>query len=216
MSATGEREGADVARKWRGEGAAVHYAGPRFRSSRAAARDPALVARLFAQHGVPAGARVLDAPCGTGRLAGVLPGCVALDANLPMARHAGAREQVRSALCGSVLALPFRTGAFDAVVCCRLLHHLLAEAELARAVEELARVSRGFVFASFWDAGSLPAVRVRLGLKRGEGPRGRRAVPRAHVARLFEAAGMQVLGFRSTLRFVSQQTFVAARHRPRS
>ena len=199
--------------KWAGESAAEHYARTRFASSRSAARDPRIVSRLLREHGARRGALVLDAPCGAGRLASVLAELgqvVALDANYPMLERASSASPALRAVQGSVLALPFAAGSFEAVVCCRLLHHLRDERELERAVGELVRVSRRLVIASFWDAASLPALRVRLGLKQDEGPSGRAATARAELARRFASAGAPVIGFRAVLRFVSQQTFLVA------
>ena len=135
---------------------------------------------------------------------------VALDANRPMLERLRAAGQATTLVEGSVLALPFADASFDVVVCCRLLHHLRRREQLEQATRELVRVSRRLVLASFWDACSWPALRVRLGLKRDEGPDGRGAVPRAELAALFAAAGAPVVAYRCALRFVSQQTFLVA------
>jgi SAM-dependent methyltransferase len=203
-----------VEEKWAGRAAAEHYAAGRFASARAAGRDPRIVRALLARHAPPGLARVLDAPCGSGRLAQALPAGarrVHLDANLPMLESARAALGDGASLAGSVFALPFAERAFDVVLSCRFLHHLHGSDELARAVGELVRVSRALVVASFWDAASLPALRVRLGLKRGEGPRGRVYRSRAELSAAFARAGAPVLEFAPVLRFVSQQTFLVAR-----
>ena len=89
---------------------------------------------------VPPGARVLDAGCGSGKM------------TIPLAR-AGYRlvglDLVREGLlemrgdiglvAGDVRGLPFRDGAFGAVVCYDVLQHLLAP-ERARAAAEIGRV----------------------------------------------------------------------------
>jgi len=202
-----------VQEKWAGEAAASHYAGARFASARAAGRDPRLVRRLLARH-APDAARVLDAPCGSGRLAAALsPGArrVHLDANLPMLEAARAAVGDGARVAGSLFALPFASRSFDAVVSCRFLHHLHAQAELERAVEQLVRVTRDLVVASFWDAASLPGWRVRRGLKRDEGPRGRVFRTRDELRDAFAKAGAPVVEFVPVLRFVTQQTFLVAR-----
>lgn len=203
---------ATVEDKWAGTHAAQHYAGPRFATSRAARRDPRLVRALLARH-APAAVSVLDAPCGSGRLTPALAGrqLTRLDANHPMLLSAREQHGPAAELQASVAALPLGDASFDAVVCCRLLHHLRTEAELERAVSELVRVTRDVVVASFWDAASLPGLRLRLGLKRDEGPRGRVFTSRAHLAELFHRAGAPVVEFRGVLRFVTQQTFLVAR-----
>lgn len=210
-------------RKWLAPGSGTHYSSGRFATPRAAARDLRLIEGLLDEflgkprEGVPF---LLDAPCGAGRLAPMLSGrarrLVGLDASRDMLAAAREAQDTPSTLLeGDLLDLPFRDGSFDAVVACRFLHHLRDEAQLDRALGELVRVSRGLVIASFWDERSLPGWRRRLGLKRDEGPRGRAATSRGHLAAALARAGADVLAWRASLRFVSQQSFFAARVRPR-
>ncbi len=158
---------------------------------------------------------MLDAPCGTGRLRAAIEGhadrWVGLDVSASMLEAMTGEE--RSAVCGDVEALPFPDDAFDAVVCCRLLHHLRDEEVFRQTVAELVRVSRDLIVASFWDAAALPALRRRYLPALGRRARGRIPHAKAQVARVFEAAGAEVVGFRHSLRFVSRQTFVVARKR---
>lgn len=205
---------AAVEDKWAGSQAAEHYAQRRFASARAAGRDPRLVRALLARHGPARPARLLDAPCGNGRLVPALALAqrrVHLDANLPMLESARAALGEGGAVQGSLFALPFAERSFDVVVSCRFLHHLHDAEGFERAVAELVRVSRALVLASFWDSASLPGLRVRLGLKRDEGPRGRVFRSRDELAAAFACAGAPVVEFAPVLRFVTQQTFLAAR-----
>jgi len=121
-------------------------------------RELALLGRALARAG-PA-ERLLDCPCGAGRLLPLL---------LRSARHVTAadfsREMIRQArgapvefVNASVLALPFRDRAFDIAICHRLLHHLSA-AERSAALTELARVARRSVLVSFAHADSARARR---------------------------------------------------------
>ncbi|MEM7307390.1 MAG: class I SAM-dependent methyltransferase [Planctomycetota bacterium] len=194
--------------RWKDAGAGRHYAGARWSSQRRAQRDPRLVERLLARTEL-AGARILDAPCGTGRLAaGLRPrasALVGLDVSRPML--AEARAAGVDAVQGDVRQLPFPDGSFDLVVCCRLLHHLAERSELDAVVRELVRVSRGLVAASFWDQSSLPGLRRRLGTKKG---RGRVARTRRELSEAFDAAGAEVQSFAHSFRWVSQQTFALA------
>jgi SAM-dependent methyltransferase len=200
--------------KWQEDGAGVRYAVQRWKDPRAALRDPMLVERILARHGVRPGLRpILDAPCGTGRLRPVLERrglrYVGVDISAPMLHQA--RDGDPSGLVqGSITRLPFQEGSFDVVVCCRLLHHLHEPGELESAVRELTRVSHRLIVASFWDSASLHAWRQRVGLRRSEGPRGRRAISKRVLRDLFEDAGAQVVGFHHSFRFVSQQAFVVA------
>ncbi len=198
-----------VGAKWQAHGAGEHYRGPRFGSRRARERDPAAVRALLRRcEGVSS---VLDAPCGAARLAQAVNahGARWTGADVSHAMLASAPSECSARrVQASLAALPFRARQFDAVVCCRFLHHLQDRVALERAAAELARVSRRYVIASFWDSASLPALRVRLGLKRSEGPQGRAATSRALIAECFARAGMRVVAFRAHARFFSQQTFV--------
>ncbi len=199
--------------KWQAARAGERYTHERWRSERRRQRDPGMVAALLDEHlSTRRGALLLDAPCGTGRLFATLAGhgrTVGLDVSssmLAQARHAPARAEL---LLGDVRRLPFRDASFDAVVCCRLLHHLAEPAALALVLGELVRVSRALVIASFWDAGSLPAWRRTL-FPSARVP-GRCTRSRAELAQAFARAGAEVVGWKHSLRFVSRQAFVVAR-----
>ncbi len=173
-----------------------------------------LVERILDRHGVrPALRPVLDVPCGTGRMRGILERrqmrYVGLDVSLPMLQEAQ-RLDVSGWMQGEIERLPFQDDAFDVVVCCRLLHHMQSEDEIAAVVSELTRVSHRMVIASFWDSASLHALRRRVGLRTSEGPSGRRAVSKRLLKRVFDAAGSEVVAFHYSFRYVSQQTFAVA------
>lgn len=205
----------EVRAKWQGERAGERYASERWSSVDRRQRDPRLVASILARHLAPrAGAMVLDAPCGAGRLRPVLARhgrYVGLDVS--MAMLAAARVQAEHGdvwLRGDLTRLPFEDSVFDAVVCCRLLHHL-EPAGLEPVLAELVRVSRGLVVASFWDAHCLPAWR-RCFFPTKRAPR-RLARSRRELALTLERVGAEVLGWSHSLRFLTRQTFVLARKR---
>jgi SAM-dependent methyltransferase len=209
----------EVRGKWQGPAAGERYASARWSSERRRQRDPRRVAALLARHlGAGEAAWILDAPCGTGRLRAALAPhgrALGLDASPAMLAEARARAGSGAPLvAGDVLRLPFRDASFEAVVCCRLLHHLEHDADFERALGELVRVSRRLVIASFWDADSLPAWRRAL-FPGGRAPR-RHARRRADVAAALARAGAEVAGWSASLRFVSRQTFVVARKRARA
>jgi ubiquinone/menaquinone biosynthesis C-methylase UbiE len=64
------------------------------------------------------GERVLDLGCGTGRALQKLTQAIGADASLPMLREAP--HKVAAAKAGE---LPFRNGAFDAILCTNSYHH---------------------------------------------------------------------------------------------
>jgi Methylase involved in ubiquinone/menaquinone biosynthesis len=91
---------------------------------------------------VPAGARVLDAGCGSGKMAVPLARAGYRVVGLDLVRE-GLREMqgrgIFGLAAGDVRCLPFRDETFDAVVCYDVLQHLL-EPERALSVEEIRRV----------------------------------------------------------------------------
>jgi len=131
-------------------------------------RELALVGKALARAG-PA-ERLLDCPCGAGRLWPVLlrhaTRLCAADVSGEMLRQGrailGDAGTVPLAA-ATVARLPFADRAFDVAVCHRLLHHL-SVAEREQALSELARVVRRAVVLSFADAETGRARRRR---KRG-------------------------------------------------
>jgi SAM-dependent methyltransferase len=208
-----ERTDSNPHEKWQSVTVAQRYARARFATRRARERDPRLVAALLAR-AVPSPETVLDAPCGAGRLFDVLEShgasVIGVDVSPGMLEQTPRGARVAR---GDVFALPFANASFDAVVCCRLAHHVHGGDDLARLVAELARVARRWVLLSFWDSASLPTWRERVGLKRGEGPRGRVARSRREIGAVLRGAGLEPRAWRASFRFVSQQTFVLAEKR---
>ncbi len=153
--------------RYRDREEAATYDERRFRSLRGRLvdrRERALVARALAAAGNFHGGRLLDLPAGTGRLAALLAAHAGLVLGADRSREmlrlgAGYRGQAVQA---DVVALPFRDGAFDAVVSLRLLGHL-PPAVRAAALAELARVSRGPLIVAFYDSTWLTRLRRRRG-----------------------------------------------------
>jgi SAM-dependent methyltransferase len=96
--------------------------------------------KLIARLGLPDGARILDAGCGSGRNMvelsrfGAVTGIELSETSVAIARQRGAGE----AIAGSVLEMPFEDGAFDFAVSLDVIEHLeddlLALRELRRTV----------------------------------------------------------------------------------
>ena len=209
---SGPKDIAPCEQRWDSAKTAHWYSTQRFRTRRSLERDLVQIQTLLDRHSIRRPLNVLDVPCGTGRLAPMLRGVakrlVSADVARPMllqARQTAPSGEVH--IQADLRALPFDDASFDLVVCCRVLHHQNTTEELAAIARELARVSRGWIIASFWDHASLPALRTRLGLKPSET---RRAVRRALVRRIVENNGARVVSFRCALRWISQQTFFAA------
>jgi 2-polyprenyl-3-methyl-5-hydroxy-6-metoxy-1,4-benzoquinol methylase len=157
--------------------------------------------------GIAPGSRVLDLPCGTGRLTRLLvdqgfrvTGADVSEAMLACARrnHAARRSDYTGAFPhvefarGDIMQTGYPDGHFDAVVCNRLFHHLTEHATRLRALAELRRISRGPVVVSFFNTFALDALYRRLrDTLRGRARKDRLPIPYATLA-----AEMQSTGFR--------------------
>jgi SAM-dependent methyltransferase len=212
-----EHRARPVETKWQRTDSGVHYEHGRWKNRRAALRDHRLVERILGRYGVrPSSGGILDVPCGTGRLCYLLFSYgvpyVGVDISSAMLDRATAFSPGRLAR-ATAGGLPFPDGAFDVVVCCRLLHHLHDREELAAVVGELVRVSGRLVVGSFWDRASFHAWRRRLGLHATKGPSRRTSISKAELRGVIADAGADVLSFHHSCRFVSQQTFFVASKR---
>jgi alkylated DNA repair protein alkB family protein 8 len=104
---------------------------------------------------LPPGSTVLDVGCGNGkymrtRADVAVVGC---DRSAPLAAIAAGRGH--NALVADALALPFRTGCADAVLCVAVLHHLSSAHRRLAALAEALRVAAprgGTLFLQAWAA----------------------------------------------------------------
>lgn len=151
------------------------------------------LARAF--EGVPANGLVLDAPCGTGIMAGFLrrSGFRVLGADISRAmlevahRRTDAVGHVRADL----EAPPFRSGAIDAVLSSRFMMHLPPDAR-PRVMRTMAGVTRGPLIATFCHPYTLKsflrALRRAFGGSAKRSPR----VTRRQLADEAAAAGLRL------------------------
>ncbi|RME77095.1 MAG: class I SAM-dependent methyltransferase [Planctomycetota bacterium] len=205
-------------KRFAGERAAQRYDDRLLGSAKDRRERRAIAALLGA---LPSGARVLDLPCGTGRLTGWLAEqgwrVVAADASAAMVVRAQTRLAGTDGVAFSVhdaLRTGFRSGSFDAVVCNRLLHHLIEPEARTALVAELLRVSAGPLVVSYFDRRSLHARWVALRDRlRGKRRRDRLAIPRARLRREIEAAGGRLVAIVPTRRWVSQQHYARIERR---
>ena len=151
----------------------------------------------------------LDAPAGAGRMSGELPGpVVQLDRDRAMLAAAGS---ARPRVCATASALPFANGTFAGALCCRLLQHIAHSEERRAILRELARVTRGPVLLSFFDATSLLHLRRVVRRALGKNRSGRCAVRRATLLADVRAAGLEPVRVWALGRFVAEQTFLLCR-----
>jgi ubiquinone/menaquinone biosynthesis C-methylase UbiE len=132
-------------------------------------RELSIVHRALARAGTRG--RVLDCPCGAGRLVPTIlrhaerVTCVDLsEAMVAEAREALAPLAATGAVDFVVAPaddLPVEDGAFDTAVCHRLIHHMAAREERAGVLAEMARVARRRLVLSFSDDTTFKARRQR-------------------------------------------------------
>jgi 2-polyprenyl-3-methyl-5-hydroxy-6-metoxy-1,4-benzoquinol methylase len=183
-------------------------------------RELACIERAL--EGLAPGARVLDLPCGSGRLEPVLARrgfeVTAADYSEPML--AAARRHTESAAARvrfrreDILSTTFADAEFDAVICNRLLHHY-PEAELRRAVlAELARICRGRLVVSFYWNLALSALRFHLRNRiKGIRPNDRIPITLREFRADFESCGLVATGIFPVRRGISPQTYVRLERR---
>lgn len=171
------------------------------------ARELAAVADLLRAAGAAAGPW-LDVPAGAGRLSDACPQPVVQVDRDPAMLRACPPAAGRARVCASALRLPFADDAFAGVLCLRLLQHIAATDERTALLRELARVSRGPVLFSYFDAASLPHWRRQLRRALGKTRSGRCAVRWARLAAELRAAGLRPIARRPLRRFFSEQTLV--------
>jgi ubiquinone/menaquinone biosynthesis C-methylase UbiE len=127
---------------------------------------------------IPLDHRVLDAPCGGGRVAIHLAGLgyqvAAADvspAMLALARENLARHELSCPVeLQDVEALSCPDRSFDTIVCFRLFHHFPTDEIRQRVVGELCRVAARNVVLSYFSAASINALKIRMRTARGERP----------------------------------------------
>lgn len=158
-----------------------------------------LVDRAFAL--IPKQFRVLDAPCGGGRVTIHLAqrGYQIAAADLSDPMIAIARENIRQAGLDITvgkqdverLNLPDRS--FDAVISFRLFHHFPHADIRARVVSELCRVADRYVALSYFSPVSWTSVKRKLRAARGGKKSDKHATSLAEVTGYFESAGFKLV-----------------------
>jgi len=146
---------------------------------------------LRALRHLPRGSKVLDLPCGSGRLITLLQqqgmqvtGADASEEMLSNAAENLQHGQPVPLLYADVMRTGFADGEFDAVLCNRLFHHFHASETRRSALAELRRICRGPLIISFFSSFSVSAQWRRL----QNGLRGKVKIDRQPIARsVFEA-----------------------------
>jgi len=152
------------------------------------------IRRAVARTGLTA-ARVLDCPCGAGRLTDELAPVAALhvsaDYSAEMVKQLERAHGPKPRLVASAFDLPFADRAFDLVFSARLSHHISDDARRADYLREVLRVSRGWAVVTIFDSRSLKN-RLRELRRRFNKKRPKNVFSRERVAEIAEAAGFVV------------------------
>ncbi|HWB20794.1 MAG TPA: class I SAM-dependent methyltransferase [Phycisphaerales bacterium] len=167
------------------------------------------------------GAKVLDLPCGTGRLLKELSErgweVVSADSSAHMvglakdhAKRVGLNTDAARFVVASVMKTPFGDGEFDGVVCNRLLHHFREADVRQAALKELRRICKGRIVVSFFSSASFDGVMFKL----KDAMRRRKATDRipissAEIEADVRASGLRVAKWLWTRRGISKQCYVA-------
>jgi len=156
-----------------------------------------LIDRTFAS--IPKDHRVLDIPCGGGRvmihlakLGYKVTGADVSEGMLKIARDAAAQAALRCLVEHQDLeALTYAGGSFDSIISFRLFHHFPSPELRHRVVKELCRVAKQDVVLSYFSPTSLTSLKQRVSAAVG----GRK--PSRYPVSLTEVEGyFRVCGFR--------------------
>lgn len=174
-------------------------------------RELAVLSALLEDH---PGERVLNIPCGSGRLSPPLlrPGGVLLEADsspdqISLNRERHGEGGGRVFLTASAFDIPLPDNAVDTVVCARLSHHLDEAGQREQLLAELLRVASARVVFSFRNHASLPVWSRRLRGRRAHATAMRiaevRALAARHGGRLLRWRSVSNLGARHTYALIA-------------
>lgn len=167
-----------------------------------------MVDRVFAL--VPKSHRVLDVPCGGGRVTVHLAqtGYAVSSADLSDAMIAIARETVAQHKLNcpvekqDIERLTYADCSFDTVISFRLFHHFPTPEIRQRTVAELCRVARKFVALSYFSPASATSVKRRLRAALGGRKSQKHDTRLSEVEAYFAAAGFKLVKDVARLRLV--------------
>jgi ubiquinone/menaquinone biosynthesis C-methylase UbiE len=170
------------------------------------------IRRALAITGVRGG-RVIDVPCGAGRLtpllAPVASRLVSCDYS-PAMLYQFRRAHGRPCFVGSAFDLPFADRSFELVFSARLSHHIASDARRTDYLREIMRISAGWVIVTIFDRSSLKN-RLREISRRRSGKRSKHTFARSDVDRIAAEAGFSVAAALPLSRLASGHVFYVLR-----
>lgn len=167
-----------------------------------------LIDRAFAL--IPKTQRVLDVPCGGGRVTlhlarqgYVMAAADLSDSMIQIARETFAKHGLAVTVeKQDVEQMTFADRSFDAIISFRLFHHFPTREIRQRAVSELCRVARSYVALSYSSPASVTSVRRWLWAALGGERSDKCPTPLREVEGYFASAGFQLVRDFAQLRYV--------------
>ncbi len=158
-----------------------------------------LVDRAFAR--VPKSHRVLDVPCGGGRVTAHLAmqgykvsAADLSDSMIEIARETFAGEKLNCTVeKQDIEKLTFADKSFDSIISFRLFHHFPDTEIRQRAVTELCRVARKYVALSYFSPMSVTSLKRKLRAAMGKRKSQKHSTPLSEVKKYFEGAGFKLV-----------------------
>jgi ubiquinone/menaquinone biosynthesis C-methylase UbiE len=171
---------------------------------------------------LPAGAQVLDTPCGTGRMISLITekGFSYTGADISPAmiveakKEAGTNPRVVRFLQADLENLQFEDNSFDCVMIWRLFHHLADPRVRERMLSEAARVSRRWVFISFHHLLSFTAFRKTVMRTCFGRVQNGRPITHWRLAREAEHSGLRLVETQGLRKYVSINWFARLEKNP--
>ena len=174
--------------------------------------------------GLDTNSKVLDLPCGSGRLEMMLleQGYTVVAADYAVAMLDVAQKYYQDLLDADseeltrltfqqedILNTSFDDNTFDAIICNRLFHHYPEAALRRQVLSELKRISKDRIIVSFFSNFALSALRFHLANTiKGITPDDRIPIWYREFKRDIESVGLKVSGFYPVRRGVSPQTYL--------
>lgn len=174
--------------------------------------------------GLPADSKVLDLPCGTGRLEMMLleRGYTVVAADYAHAMIEAAQAYHTDLLNNDpdksarvvfqqedILNTSFDDNTFDAIICNRLLHHYPEAALRQQVLAELKRISKDRIIVSFFSNFALSALKFHItNSLKGITPDDRIPIWYKTFEQDVQQAGLRISGTYSVRRGVSPQTYL--------